>query len=114
MPYAAIEAADFRVGRILTAQRIPEARKALYELTVDVGGPRPAIRTILSEITGLDDPAHQLPGLVVVVGCHIQPKSILGRVSEGLLLTAYRDPARRQGSIPILAPEEVPVSSPVR
>lgn len=114
LTYAELLQADLRVGRVLSAQRIPQARKKLYEVRIDIGRFVPEVRAILSEITGLKDPTHQLPGLLVVVGCGIQPRSILGRVSEGLLLTAYCDPEHRQGSMPILAPEGAPVGSQVR
>src|SRR5215472_3693606 len=105
--YATILLADFRVGRILSAERL-EARKPMYKLVIDVGCRRPEARTVISAISGVETPEQSLPGMLVVVGCFIRPKTILGHISDGLLLTAYADPERKTGSIPVPAPQGVP------
>ena len=86
---AEIEYADFskvvlRVGRILTAERVPKADK-LLKLTVDVGEPTP--RTIGAGIAEAYAP-EQVVGRKVVVVANLKPRTIRGIESRGMLLAA--------------------------
>lgn len=75
-------------GRILSAELVPGSDTLLY-LSVDVGEPNP--RTILSGIR-----AHYLPddlvGLVCVVVSNLEPRTLFGVESNGMLVcVSYSD-----------------------
>ena len=81
---------ELRVGRILTAERVPKADK-LLALTVDVGEGAP--RTIAAGIAEHYDPAS-LPGKSVVVVANLAPRTIRGIESHGMLLAGGGDRGR--------------------
>ena len=74
---------DLRIGKILKAERIPEKKK-IYKLQIDIGTGQ--IQTIAG---GAE---HYLPeyfvGKTVVVLLNLQPKTIAGIESKGMLLAA--------------------------
>jgi tRNA-binding EMAP/Myf-like protein len=116
--YATLLALDLRVGQICVVTRDLRASRQMYRLVIDLG-PTIGRRYIASVITGLgpDEPGvvePQLLGQRVIVGCQVIPKQILGEVSEGVLLSGYRDLQHGQESFPILVSEQAPVGSPVR
>ena len=85
----AIEFADFakiqlKVGKILTAERVPKADK-LLKLSVDVGEPAP--RTILAGIAKAHAP-EDLVGKTVTVVVNLKPRVMRGIESQGMLLAA--------------------------
>jgi methionyl-tRNA synthetase len=73
---------DLRVGRVLTAERVPKTDK-LLKLTVDVG----EIRTLVAGIGQSYEP-ERVVGLYVVVVVNLEPAQIRGILSEGMLLAA--------------------------
>ncbi len=78
---------ELRVGRILTAERIPKADK-LLKLTVDAGDAEP--RTIAAGIAAWYEP-DSLPGKQVVVVANLAPRTIRGVESRGMLLAGGGD-----------------------
>jgi len=72
---------DLRVAEILTAERVPGADK-LLKLTVDIGTEH---RTLVAGIA-LSYPPDSLPGKKIVVVCNLEPATIRGVRSEGMLL----------------------------
>jgi len=92
---------ELRVGKVLTAERIPKADK-LLRLTVDLAEPEP--RTIAAGIAAFYEP-EALPGKHVVVVANLAPRKIRGVESRGMLLAGGGD----QGAV-VLA--EVPGAPP--
>ncbi|XP_010278430.1 PREDICTED: aminoacyl tRNA synthase complex-interacting multifunctional protein 1 [Nelumbo nucifera] len=80
----AVDALDFRVGRILRAWRHPEA-DSLYVEEVDLGEPEP--RTICSGLVKYI-PLDDLQGRQVVVLANLKPRNMRGVKSSGMLLAA--------------------------
>ena len=106
-----IDIADFekvqlKVGKILSAERIPKADK-LLKLTVDLGEGSP--RTICSGIAEAYQP-EQLPGRSVVVVANLRPRKLRGIESRGMLLTA--GPGGKELSL--LDPGAMPPGSEVK
>lgn len=77
---------DLRVGKVLTAERVPKADK-LLKLTVDLGFEQ---RTILSGIAEYYQP-EELVGKLVTVVANLAPRKIRGIESQGMLLMAGND-----------------------
>jgi len=75
---------SLRVGKVLAAEPIPKAKK-LLKLTVDVGEERP--RQLVAGIAEHYAP-EQVVGRQVVVVTNLQPATIRGVESQGMLLAA--------------------------
>lgn len=78
-------AIDLRVGKIIEVQDLENARKPIYRLKVDLG--ELGIKNIA---LGLKDyySKEDLTNKYVVVVSNMNPKSVAGFVSEGMLLAA--------------------------
>ncbi|MDE1868745.1 MAG: tRNA-binding protein [Candidatus Micrarchaeota archaeon] len=74
---------DIRVGKIIEADDLEGARKPIYKLKVDLG--ELGIRSIAAGIKDRYTKEDLLNKLVVVV-TNLDPKSIAGFISEGMLL----------------------------
>ena len=74
---------DFKVGEILSVEHVPSADK-LYVLQVDVGGSQIQLVAGLRQIYKEDD----LKGKRIVVVTNLDPVTIRGVRSEGMLLAA--------------------------
>lgn len=74
---------DLRVGKILECAPVEGADK-LYKLAVDLGSER---RTIVSGIAEWYS-AEQLVGRKIVVVANLEPKTVRGVASQGMLLAA--------------------------
>jgi methionyl-tRNA synthetase len=72
---------DLRVGKVLSAEPIPKSKK-LLKLTVDLGFEK---RTIVSGIYQQYSP-DQIIGKNIVVIANLQPATIMGVESQGMLL----------------------------
>jgi len=74
---------DLRVGRVLTAERVPKSKK-LIKMSVDVGF---ETRTILAGI-GVAYAPEELVDCKVVVVANLAPRALMGTMSHGMLLAA--------------------------
>jgi len=77
---------DFRVGTILTAEKVKKADK-LLQLSVDLGS---ETRTIVSGIAQHFNP-EDVVGKQVSVLCNLEPRKIRGVESQGMILMAEDD-----------------------
>jgi methionyl-tRNA synthetase len=77
---------ELRVGEIVAAERVMGADR-LLKLTVDVGD---ETRTLVGGL-GTGYQPEELLGLKVVVAANLQPATIRGVVSQGMLLGAACD-----------------------
>lgn len=114
--YEKLQKMQLCVGLIREARREPEAQLQMYRLIIDLG-PQ-GLRNLTSVITGLgpDEPGaveQRLIGRRIMVGCRIEYKEILGQVSEGVVLSGYRDPEHRTESFPVFVSDDLPLGSPV-
>lgn len=91
---------DMRVGRIVSVEPFPAARKPAYRLTIEFG-PGGMRRSSAQLPSTYPDPAA-LVGRLVVAVVNFAPRNIAGFESEVLVLGAL--PA--DGSIPLLRVDE--------
>ena len=77
---------DIRVGRVVSAERIKRSEKLLL-LKVDIGG---EVRQLVAGLAPHYTP-EQLVGKEVVVVVNLEPKTLMGYVSQGMLLAAVED-----------------------
>jgi methionyl-tRNA synthetase len=75
---------DLRVGKVLSASAVPKAKKLLH-LSVDLGEPAP--RSIVAGIAEAYSP-EQLVGKQVIVVANLEPATIRGVASQGMILAA--------------------------
>ena len=107
-PLTAFETLDLRVGRVLSAELNPKARKPSYVLRVDFG-PELGTRTSSAQVTVHYRP-EELIGRLVVGAVNLGARNIAGVVSEVLVL-GLPDPG---GAVVLLQPErEVPLGGRV-
>ena len=76
------KALDLRVGQIKEAEDIPGADK-LYKIKVDIGEERAVVAGIKGHYN-----KEELIGKKVVVLVNLEPRTIKGEVSNGMLLAA--------------------------
>lgn len=93
--FADFQKLDLRVGTIVEAEKHPDADKLLC-FKVDLGEDAP--RQILSGIAEYFTP-DELVGRQVCVVANLAPRTIRGRVSQGMILTA-----EYEGGLVLLAP----------
>lgn len=95
---------DIRVGRILHAEKFPEARKPAYKLTIDFG-PEIGTKKSSAQLTtryALED----LPGRLVLGVVNFPPRQIGPFISEVLTLGV----ADNDGAVVLISPErDVPI-----
>jgi len=96
---------DLRIGKVLQAEEVAESKK-LLKLRVDIGGEE---RQLLAGIKG-HYTAEQMTGRLIVVVVNLQPRTMMGLESQGMMLAA------NDGNAPILiAPiSAVPPGTTVR
>lgn len=96
---------DIRIGRVVAAERLPNADK-LLKLVIDIGGEE---QQILAEIAERYPKPSVLVGKEVLVLVNLEPRKMRGEVSNGMILAADAD-----GKPVLLHPiEEVPAGSGV-
>ncbi|CDR93881.1 tRNA binding domain containing protein, putative [Babesia bigemina] len=81
-PIADVSRLNIKVGQIMSVERHPEADK-LYCLKVDLG--EPELRDICSGLVGYLEP-EQIMSQYVCVLSNMKPKSLRGKVSNGMIL----------------------------
>ena len=103
---ADFERIDIRVGRIISAEVFPEARKPAYKLTIDFGT-QIGVRRSSAQLTARYTCA-QLEGRLVVAVVNFPPRRIGPFVSEVLTLGVPDS----GGAVVLLVPDhEVPLGS---
>lgn len=97
---------ELRVGRVVSAELFPQARKPAYILQVDFG-PEFGIRKSSAQITALYQPA-ELVGRLVVGVLNFAPKQIGPLMSE-CLITGFHT---ADGAVALCVPDQtVPLGS---
>lgn len=97
---------DIRIGRIITADAFPEARKPAYKLAIDFGGVIGVKRSSaqITEHYTLDD----LPGRMVAAVVNFPPRQI-GKFMSEVLTLGFPD---ADGAVVLFAPDhDVPLGS---
>jgi tRNA-binding protein len=107
-PILAFSTLDLRVGRILSAEPNPKARKPSYVLRVDLGGEL-GVKTSSAQVTDLYA-AEQLVGRLVIAAVNLGSRNIAG-VESQILVMGLPD---AEGRVVLLQPErEVPLGGRV-
>jgi methionine--tRNA ligase beta chain len=98
----ALEALDIRIGTIVLVEDLPKSSR-LVRLTVDFGDQR---RCVIAGLKTERDEPRELEGKQALFVVNLEPRTILGELSEGMLF----DIGSADGITPALAvPErEVP------
>ncbi len=97
---------DIRIGRIITADAFPEARKPAYKLAIDFGGVIGVKRSSaqITEHYTLDN----LPGRMVAAVVNFPPRQI-GKFMSEVLTLGFPD---ADGAVVLFAPDQdVPLGS---
>ena len=97
---------ELRVGRVLSATPLPQARKPAYVLQVDFG-PELGIKKSSAQITALYA-AQELVGKLVVAVVNFPPKQI-GSIQSECLVTGFHN---ERGEVALCVPDRaVPLGS---
>ena len=96
VPFDVFEKLDLRIGTVLTCERVPKTDK-LLRFTIDDGL---GSRTIISGLAQYYDP-ESLVGTQVVFVANLEPRTMRGIESRGMLLTTQD----ADGSVHLLRPE---------
>jgi export-related chaperone CsaA len=97
---------EMKVGKVISVDDIPQARKPMYRLTIDFGDgvTRQCVGGIKQFYT-----KEELLGKRVVAVVNLQPKSVAGVISECMMLAAFNDEV-----VSLLAPDkELPLGTKV-
>ncbi|MBA3411518.1 MAG: tRNA-binding protein [Geodermatophilaceae bacterium] len=97
---------DMRVGRVVSVEDFPEARRPACKLTVDFGPDVGQLRTS-AQITNYS--AEELVGRLIVGAINLGPKRIAGFRSEFLVLGGLEP----DGTVHLLSVEGVEPGAPV-
>ncbi|MDA4119672.1 MAG: tRNA-binding protein [Thaumarchaeota archaeon] len=106
IPFQSFAQLEIRVGKILTVEDIPAARKPLYKFTIDFGpsGIKHCAGGIKAFYT-----KEQLVGKQVVAVMNLEPKPIAGVVSECMMLASFTE-----NDLSLLRPDkEMPLGAKV-
>lgn len=84
--FADFQKMDMRVGEIKSAEDVPGADK-LYKLIVDIGREERILVAGIKQHYGKEE----LPGRKVLVLTNLEPKTIKGVISHGMILCAHTE-----------------------
>jgi tRNA-binding protein len=97
---------ELRVGRIISAEPFPEARKPAYKLQIDFG-PEIGVRKSSAQITALYQP-QELMGQLVVAVVNFPAKQI-GPIMSECLVTGFHN---AEGQVSLCVPQhDVPLGT---
>jgi methionyl-tRNA synthetase len=102
---------DLRVARVITCAEHPNADKLLI-LQVDLGGVQ---RQICAGLKGFYRP-EELVGKLVVIAVNLEPRSMRGQASQGLILLAKQPPSSpgdKERVIVISPAPDLPPGTPI-
>lgn len=91
---------ELRIGRVLSAEQFPEARKPAYILRIDFGDEL-GVRKSSAQITDLYQP-EDLAGRLVVCVVNFPPKQI-GPLRSQCLVTGFHD---EHGRVALCVPDK--------
>lgn len=94
---------DFRVGKILKAEKLPKSKR-LLRLEVDIGL---EVRTVLSGISEHYTP-EQIVGKKIIVVANLKPATLMGVESQGMVLAGSLD-----GQLELVTLQDLPVGAKV-
>jgi export-related chaperone CsaA len=97
---------EMKVGKVVSVDDIPQARKPMYRLLIDFGdgNPKQCVGGIKEFYT-----KEKLLGRLVVAVVNLQPKSVAGVVSECMMLAAFDET-----HVSLLSPDaELPLGTKV-
>lgn len=88
VPFETFSKLDLRVGKIVSVEDMPSARKPMYKFRIDFGplGVKQCVGGI-KQFYKID----QLNGKLVVAVMNLEPKPIAGVLSECMMLAAYEE-----------------------
>jgi export-related chaperone CsaA len=95
-----------RVGKVMSVEDMPQARKPMYKLVIDLGDgvTKQCVGGIKQFYT-----KEELLGRRVVAVVNLQPKSVAGVISECMMLAAFNDEV-----VSLLAPDrDLPLGTKV-
>jgi len=96
---------DIRVGKVLSAEKVPETNK-LLKLSVDMGEPLP--RQIISGISSYFPDCALLVGKKCMFVANLEPRVIRGLESQGMIMAISTE----DGKFSLLQPnDEIPVGT---
>ena len=100
------EALDIRVGKILTVEDFPEAKKPAYKLSIDFG-PQVGVKKSSARVTNLYT-KEELVGKLVICITNFPARQIGPFISEVLTTGFYRE----DGSVVLAVPDkEIPLGA---
>jgi tRNA-binding protein len=106
IPFEAIDRVDLRIGTIISVENVPTSRK-LVKLTVDFGD---RTRTIFAGLKPERQDFQPLIGKQSLFIVNLEPKPMIGEVSEGMLL----DLGFTDRITPVFLVPEIPVPNGTR
>jgi tRNA-binding protein len=106
IPFSIFEQLDIRVGTIVAVEHVPKSKK-LVRLRVSFGDHE---RTIFAGLKQERADPTEIQGRQTLFVVNLEPKPVLGEVSEGMLL----DLGFADGIVPVLAVPEAAVPDGTR